>query len=155
MRRWGWLLLGLLLASPVYAQVLNYGAVFEQPSLTGDWGGTRARLENKGIQLGGDEITETLGNPEGGPHQGWTGEGRFEAFANLDLGKLLGWHDAIFHANAYQIHGAGLTSHYLGNLVTVSNIESRPGTRLFDLWIQQSLMDDALSLRLGQLAADD
>ena len=45
--------------------------------------------------------------------------------------------------------GQGLTSHYLGNLVTVSNIESRPGTRLFDLWVQQSLLDDTLSLRVG------
>ena len=109
--------------SPARAQVLNYDAVFEQPTLTGNWGGARTRLEDQGIQLGGDEIAETLGNPEGGPRQGWVGEGRFEVFANLDLGKLLDWHGAIFHANAYQIHGAGLTSHYLGNLVTVSNIE--------------------------------
>ena len=153
--RWLSLIAVLLLALPARAQVLNYDAVFEQPTLTGDWGGVRTRLEDQGIQLGGDEIAETLGNPEGGPRQGWVGEGRFEVFANLDLGKLLDWQGAIFHANAYQIHGAGLTSHYLGNLVTVSNIESRPGTRLFDLWVQQSLLDDALSLRVGQLAADD
>jgi porin len=132
------LILALLLILPAQAQVLNYDAVFERPTLTGDWGGARTRLEDQGIQLGGDEIAETLGNLEGGPRQGWVGEGRFEVFANLDLGKLLDWHGTIFHANAYQIHGAGLTSHYLGNLVTVSNIESRPGARLFDLWVQQS-----------------
>ena len=107
--RWLSLIVALLLALPARAQVLNYDAVFEQPTLTGDWGGARARLEDKGIQLGGDEIAETLGNPEGGPRQGWVGEGRFELFANLDLGKLLDWHGAIFHANAYQIHGAGRT----------------------------------------------
>ena len=61
----------------------------------------------------------------------------------------------IFHANAYQIHGEGLTSHYLGNLITVSNIEAPPSTKLFDLWVQQSLFDDTVSLRLGQIAADD
>jgi porin len=149
------LIVALLLALPARAQVLNYDAVFEQPTLTGDWDGIRARLEDQGVQLGGDEIAETLGNPQGGSRQGWVGEGRFEVFANLDLGRLLDWHGAIFHANAYQIHGMGLTAHDLGNLVTVSNIESRPDTRLFDLWIQQSLLDDALSLRAGQLAADD
>src|SRR6185437_5874992 len=72
------LILALLLALPVQAQVLNYDAVFEQPTLTGDWGGARTRLEDQGIQLGGDEIAEILGNPQGGSRQGWVGEGRFE-----------------------------------------------------------------------------
>jgi porin len=145
----------LVLPARAWAQVLNYDAIFERPTLTGNWGGARDRLEDQGIQLGGDEIAETLGNPEGGRRQGWAAEGRFEVFANLDLDKVMGWHGAIFHANAYQIHGQGLTAHDLGNLVSVSNIESRPGTRLFDLWVQQSLLDNALSLRFGQLAADD
>lgn len=54
-----------------------------------------------------------------------------------------------------EFHGQGLSSHDLGNLITVSNIEFRPSTRLFDLWVQQSLLNDTLSLRLGQIAADD
>ena len=87
--------------------------------------------------------------------QGAVGEGRLELFANVDLAKALGLSGLIFHANAYQIHGEGLTSHYLGNLITVSNIEAPPSTRLFDLWLQQSLFDDTVSLRVGQIAADD
>ncbi len=153
--RGAWLFLLLALAAPARAQVLNYDNVFEQPTLTGDWGGARTRLEERGIQLGADEIVDVLGNPQGGARQGAIFEGRFEVFANVDLAKSLDWSGAIFHVNAYQIHGQGLTSHDIGNLVTVSNIESTSATRIFDLWLQQSLFDDAVSVRVGQLAADD
>jgi len=154
MRVRGAIVILLSLALPAQAQVLNFD-IFQVPSLTGDWGGTRSRLENDGVQLGGDEILEALGNPNSGRKQGALIEGRFELFANIDLQKTLGWNGAIFRANAYQIHGQGLSSHDLGNLLTVSNIEARPATSLFALWVQQSLFDDTVSLRIGQIAADD
>jgi porin len=154
MRVRGAIVILLSLVLPAQAQVLNYD-IFQAPSLTGDWSGARAHLEGEGIQLGGDEILEVLGNPNSGRKQGAVAEGRFELFANIDLQKTLGWSGAIFHANAYQIHGQGLSSHDLGNLLTVSNIEARPATGLFALWVQQSLFDDTVSLRIGQIAADD
>lgn len=154
MRRWGALVL-LLIAAPAQAQVLNYDEIFKSPNLTGDWGGERPKLEDQGIQLGGDEIFETLGNLDGGQRQGAIGEGRLELFTNIDMAKAFGLTGLIFHANAYQIHGEGLTGHNLGNLITVSNIEAPPSTRLFDLWVQQSLFNDTVSLRIGQIAADD
>ena len=155
MRRLAWLSLGLLLAAPARAQVLNYEDVFQRPNLTGDWNGVRSRWEDAGVQLGGDEILETLGNLNAGRKHGAVAEGRLELFANIDLAKTFDWPSAIFHANAYQIHGQGLTSHDLGNLLTVSNIEAPPTTRLFALWVQQSLFNDSVSLRFGQIAADD
>jgi len=145
----------MILAAPAGAQVLNYDNVFERPTLTGDWNGARMKLEDRGIQLGADEILDLLGNPRGGQSQGIALEGRFEVFATVDLEKTLGWPGAIFHANAYQIHGTGRSQQDIGNLVTASNIETTPTTRLFDLWVQKSFFDDAVSLRLGQLAADD
>jgi porin len=153
--RWPGALILVLLALPAQAQVLNYDDVFKSPNLTGDWGGERPKLEDQGIQLGGDEIFEALGNLDGGLRQGAIGEGRLEVFANIDMAKAFGLSGLIFHANAYQIHGEGLTGHYLGNLITVSNIEAPPSTKLFDLWLQQSLFNDTVSLRVGQIAADD
>jgi len=155
MRVLGALIIMLLLALPARAEVLNYEDIFQSPTLTGDWNGARTRLEDRGVQLGGDEILETLGNLDSGKRRGAAVEGRFELFANVDLDKALGWQGAIFHANAYQIHGEGLSAHNLYNLLTVSNIEARPATRLFALWVQQSLFNDSVSLRAGQIAADD
>src|ERR1700722_5074311 len=153
--RWLGAFILVLLTLPASAQVLNYDDIFKNPNLTGSWGGERIKLEDEGFQLGGDEIFETLGNLNGGMRRGAIGEGRLEVFANVDMAKAFGLSGLIFHANAYQIHGEGLTGHYLGNLITVSNIEAPPSTRLFDLWLQQSLFSDAVSLRVGQIAADD
>lgn len=129
--------------------------LFDRDSLTGDWSGYRKKWEDAGVQLGGDEIFEGLANPLGGRAQGEVVEGRFELFANIDLDKVAGWSGATFHANAYQIHGRGLSANDLGNLLTVSNIEAQRSTRLFTLWLQQELLDHALSIRAGQIAADD
>jgi porin len=130
-------------------------SLFQQENLTGDWFGYRKQLEDAGIQIGADEIFDALANPVGGQKQGAAFEGRFEIFTNIDLGTALGWHGALLHANAYLIHGNGLSSDDVGNLLTVSNIGATPGTRLFSLWLQQSFLDDALSVRAGQIAADD
>src|ERR1700743_2143712 len=147
----------LLMAAPALAddELPHPDDLMHRSSLLGDWGEARTRWEQDGIQLGGDEILETLGNPRGGHDQGAVVEGRLELFANIDLAKTIGWDGAILHANAYQIHGQGLTSHDRDNLVTVSNIEAPPATRLFSLWVQQSLWGDAVSVRLGEIAADD
>lgn len=148
----GLALLAMMVPAPLRAQPSGY--MFQQPTLTGDWFGVRNRIEDHGVLVGGAEIVEVLGSPNG-RKSGIEFDGRFELFANVDLDTALGWRGAIFHANAYQIHGDGLSSKDLRNLLTVSNIEALPATRLFGLWIQQSLLGDTVSLRIGQIAADD
>jgi porin len=147
----------LLLPVPEVPGVLppHEGGFWERDVLTGDWGGRRSALEDKGIVLDADTIDETLGNPSGGTRQGAIYDGRLELAATVDLGKTLGWTGATFHVNGYQIHGRGLTANNLHNLFVVSNIEADRSTRLFDLWVEQSLLGSTLSVRLGQIAADD
>lgn len=139
-----------LLAGPVAADDF-----FVRDSLTGDWDGARGALAQSGFQLGGDEILDVMGNPSGGRKQGLAAEGRLELFATIDLGTALGWNGMLAHANAYQIHGRGLSTDDIGNILTVGNIGATPATRLFTAWLQQSLFDDTLSIRAGQIAADD
>lgn len=124
--------------------------------LTGNWGGERSTLEDSGILFGADTIDEIFGNVSGGTGTGAIYEGRLELLATLNLDKLLSWQNATFHVNAYQIRGRGLSENYLGNnLMTASNIEATRSTRLFDLWIEQLLLDGTISIRAGQIAADD
>src|SRR5579864_4675874 len=132
------------------------GGFFERDVLTGDWGGVRSALEGMGVQLGVNYIGDVLGNPSGGVRTGAIYEGRLEMLVNLDLDKVVGWSGATFHVNAYQIHGRGLSQNDLdSNLMDVSNIEGQRATRLFDLWLQQQFADGAVSVRVGQIAADD
>jgi porin len=54
----------------------------------------------------------------------------------------------------FQIHGTSISGVNLGSLALISNIEAFPSMRLFELWLEQKLLDDNLSIRIGQLAAD-
>jgi porin len=127
----------------------------DRETLTGDWSGMRKSLSDSGVEIEAKYIGETQGVVSGGLRRGAIYEGRFEISTNIDFEKLLGWEGATLHANAYQIHGRGLSRDFLGNLLPASNIEAVSSTRLFDLWLQQDIIKDRLSIRAGQLAADD
>jgi porin len=130
--------------------------LWNQDTLLGNWGGVRDRFGDQGIILAADSIDEILGVASGGSRTGTAYNGRVEITASIDLDKSLGWTGALFHTNAYWTHGSGLAANgQLSNLMTASNIEAVPSFRLFDLWIEQLLFDGQISIRAGQLAADD
>lgn len=150
---------GLAIAAPCYGQDAAEDSpvsVLTRDSFTGDWGGVRTALVERGVTLGVSEVAEVLGNTSGGQKTGTVFTGRAEVDLDLDLDKLVGWTGAAVHVNAFQIHGHGLTADTLGgNLLDPSNIEATSTTRLFDAYLEQSLFDNKLSIRIGQLAADD
>jgi porin len=154
-------LAGLLAAMPAAAQAPGDdaaapAAIWHQGTLTGDWRGLRSQLSDHGIALGATETSEVLANLSGGVRRGAVYEGRLELDLDLDLAKLAGWGGATVHVSAYQIHGRGLSSNYLGgNILEVSSIEALRATRLFDAYLEQSLFDHTVLVRLGQIAADD
>jgi porin len=125
--------------------------------LTGDWGGTRTEASRRGLDLSLNYIGETLGMLAGGFRQGADYEHRFELSIDADLDKLLGWTGASAHTTFYQIdHAHGLpAADYVGSIADPSNIEALPATRLFTAWFQKNFLDDKVSVRAGQIAADD
>ena len=169
-------LLGLLAGAPASAQTADLkpttaqSETSDQPSADvgtapppsiqsslgpyGDPGGVRSFLSSKGITYSFTYIGEVLGNGSGGIKRGTIYEGRLAMQLDADLDKLLGWEGATFHTNAYQIHGRGLSRYYLANLLVTSGIEALPSTRLYELWLEQKLLDGKLFVRAGQLAAD-
>jgi porin len=121
----------------------------------GDPGGTRASLEEAGIAYSLTYIGEVLGNTRGGIRRDAVYQGRLDVQLDADLEKLLKIPGLAFHTNFYQIHGRGVSGCCLGgNLLTTSGIEATPATRLFELWLEQKLLDGKVSVRAGQLAAD-
>lgn len=97
---------------------------------------------------------EVLGNPVGGGQQSVIYEGLLELGLDGDLGRIMGWKGGSFHINAFQIHGHGLSTYNIFNFSTISGIEARPTTRLFEAWFEQELFGGLASIRIGQLAAD-
>jgi porin len=155
--RAGCALLALLIGGPAAAEEASgipEPSIATSLPLNGDPDGFRKRLAGQGITYGINYIGEALGNTSGGQSQGTAYDGRAELVVDADLEKLANWKGGTFHFNVYQIHGVGLTSGQIGNLMAVSNIEAMPTTRLFELWFEQKFSGDKASLRLGQIAAD-
>ena len=63
--------------------------------------------------------------------------------------------ELAFPPGGYWLSGQDISATNLGNnIFTVSNIAGFPTFRMNELWFQQNFMNDRISIRLGQLAAD-
>ena len=141
--------------APADAKPEKPAGLWERDTLTGDWGGTRADLEDAGVKLGVVETSDFLGNTSGGAKTGLLYEGQTALTLDLDLDKLVGWSGAVIHASAWQIHGRGLGANNIRTLMPPSSIEADRGSLLSDLYLDQAAFDGMVSLRVGQQAADD
>ena len=121
----------------------------------GDPTGHRSWLARHGITYGLVYTGEALRNVSGGVRRGGLYQGKLEAFTAVDFGKFAGWEGLSFFGNAFQIHRtSGMRAEHFNSLITISNIEAVPSTRLSELWFEQKLFDDRFGFRFGQLAAD-
>jgi porin len=136
-----WVVLPMLVAAPANAAD---PAARDARQILADWG----------IAFSGTYIGEVLGNAAGGVRRGTIYAGRFDLGADIDLDRMVGWSGATFHANVFQIHGGGLSRDYVGNLMLASGIEALPATRLYEMWIEQSLLDGRLMIKVGQQPSD-
>jgi porin len=138
------------------AQTPPQDDLWTRDKLTGDWGGLRTDLHNRGIDITFNYTGEILGML-GGIRQGVSYEHKIELWVDTDLDKLLGWKGASTETKLYQIgHAHGTPANdYTGSIADPSNIEAVPATRLFTAWFQQNFLGDKVSVRLGQIAADD
>jgi porin len=113
----------------------------------------RKSLADAGFTVGGLYLGETFANT-GGIRKSETYDGVLWTYLLGDLHKAGLWKGLCFYTDAYQIHGRSITADDIGSLVTVSNYEALPSTRLSELWLEQHLFDDHVTVRVGQLTAD-
>jgi porin len=115
----------------------------------------RQKLKDMGITFSLHERSEVWANLSGGGHQGLSYNGLTVAKLNLDLDALFGWSGGELFTSAFDIHGHGPSRSFLGNQQLLSNIEATPSFKLYDLWLDQTLLDKKLSIRAGQEGAND
>ncbi len=118
-----------------------------------DIGHLRKSIADAGVSVGGFYLGETFANT-GGIDQGTTYDGVLWTYLLADLHKAGLWKSLCFYTDAYQIHGRSITADDIGSLATVSNYEALPSTRLSELWLEQHMFNDHLTVRVGQLTAD-
>ncbi|MEQ1647014.1 MAG: carbohydrate porin [Hyphomicrobiaceae bacterium] len=120
----------------------------------GDPFGRRAALAARGVRYNVNYGAEVFGVADGGIKSGSQYVGQLEGIVNIDFEKLTGWNGLTFRAHGYQLHGRGISIDRVGVLNGVSSLEATPSTRLFELWFEQDLIKDKLSVRAGQLRVD-
>jgi len=149
----------LLFLSPEAACAQQPGSaeaapVLERDQVTGDWVGVRPMLSDRGIEIFGGYTVEVWGNTSGGLKTGTVYTGLLDFGAEVDLEKAIGWEGASVSTTWLWLSGRDASEDLAGNFLTISNIAGFNTLRMFELWFQQELLDDKISIRLGQLSAD-
>ena len=119
-------------------------------TLTGDWGGTRTNLYNKGIDLEFTHKSDVLSNTSGGVKRGTAWLGHTETRIKMNLEKLWGWDAASAYIHYHSQLGSKFNSNYVGSFIGVDNIEASANTaQFFHAWVQKSFSGDSLSVLAG------
>jgi porin len=124
----------------------------DDSTLTGDWGGTRTRYLDAGVNFRGDYVSETFANVSGGLKRGSTYAQQLRLGADVDMARLAGWSGATLHLTINDRRGAGVSADYIGNRLPVQEVYGGPYTRLSEASYEQNLLGDRLNLRLGYFA---
>jgi porin len=126
----------------------------ERQYLTGDWGGLRSRLHELGITPTLTFVTDVQGNPVGGLQQRLreTDDLGLDITANLE--RLVGWPGGLFGVSFSMRSGTNLSAD-VGNVFTVAQACCGHTYRLVDVYLEQSLNDHAVNIRVGRIAAGD
>ncbi len=129
-------------------------SVWEQDTLTGDWGGARTALKDKGIEINLEYTNEIFAVLSGGLRRQASYEGQWHFSVNTDLEKLIGWSGGKTHVTVFQIHDSGRNViDNSGSISDPSNLDALPTTRLYTAWFEQNFAD-RFWVRLGQIVGD-
>lgn len=121
--------------------------------LTGDWGGLRKQLEDKGITFGASLIFDLHQIASGGVDRDTIGHTYFDLTTTFDLAKLVGLSDAVLVADAYVINGRN-PSDLVGDYQSFSSISADHVAQLGQLYYEQYLFDQKLRVKLGKADAN-
>ncbi|CAM5535232.1 hypothetical protein RLIN73S_05838 [Rhodanobacter lindaniclasticus] len=113
---------GVLLLCTLPAMAQQSDSWLTRPTLTGDWGGTRTRLQDDGITLRAHWTTESAGNVSGGHYQTARYTQQLDVGADFDLDKLWGVPNAKIQFTVTERDGRSLTNDALGNMFSVQEL---------------------------------
>ncbi len=124
-----------------------------QPTLTGNWGGARQDLEQQGITLSGDYVSETASVVKGGQSRGTRYAQQIRIGATFDFNKLFN----ATHAGTLQLtindrRGRSASADLIGNRLPTQEIYGGLYTRLSELSYANTLLTPQLKYKLGLLS---
>ena len=167
MKKAAFLLIAFLCAIPSYAATPDDAitsdqyfrdlrcAKCKQETMTGNWQEKRIDLEDKGVTFASSYVADILGNVVGGRMQagrychsvGWD--------VNFDLEKFARLLGTQFHISGLWRTGQNLSSAVIGNAFTASSIFGHQQFRLYALYLEQSLCNNKVNIRIGRIGTGD
>ncbi|MEB2872128.1 carbohydrate porin [Pseudomonas rhizosphaerae] len=130
----------------------------ESPWMTGDWGGARTELLEKGYDFSLEYVGEVGSNLDGGYNDDTTARysDQFALGVKMDLEKILGWKDAEFKLAITERSGRNISNDRIGDpragtLSSSQEVWGRGQTwRLTQMWYKQGYFDDKLNVKIGR-----
>ncbi|MGA0093493.1 MAG: carbohydrate porin [Chthoniobacterales bacterium] len=126
----------------------------EWDAATGDWWRNRPVFSDRGFDFTATYTGQVWGNVAGGVEQNAAYIGLLQFGLNVDLEKSVGWTGASFNTTWTWLSGNEFTALLVGSDYAVSGIAAPAGLSCLDLWAQQNLFGDKLTLRAGMFNAD-
>ena len=112
-------------------------------------GDATAETEKGPVTLSATYTGETWANVRGGLRRGTRYLDNLDVTIEVDASRALGWSGATIFLYGLYNNDATLSDELVGDVQTVSNIDTNRAVRLYEAWIDQRLLSDRLSLRLG------
>ena len=121
----------------------------------GDWNGERAKLAERGIDFVSTYVTDLLTNVANGVREN---RFRYDSSLGLDINanleKLFGFKGLQFHASGLYRQGKNLAGD-IGNRFPPSSIYGSEEVMLYNLYLEQAMLRDKVSLKVGRIGAGD
>ena len=128
----------------------------DRDQFTGDWGGGRAALADRGVSPYITWTSQITRNLDGGLCIGTDVGGVVEFGSDLDLEKLGGWNGAMIHTSAFWIqYDDDPSADVVGNFDEVSNFAAQRSVRFYQAYVKQNFFAGKVTAKIGQLALDD
>lgn len=126
-------------------------------TVTGGWGGERAALQSKGIDLGAVYTGEFAGNFDGGTRHTGSFAGDMLLTGGFDFNKLFGWRGGSFQVILDNRNGHLLNERAGMDTTVPASVQEVSGTgnvtRVIDFYLQQDFWGQSLYVRLGRIDA--
>ena len=120
-------------------------------TIDGNWNGYRDMLADRGLTFSATTVLDLQGNVSGGERKAFAAADASLLAADADLEKLAAFKGLLVHAEFVANAGQNLSTRSLDNILQVATAFSQAGYYLGQLYVQQRLFGDRLTLQIGRL----
>jgi porin len=107
--------------------------------------------QTSGFDISAYYANDLVGNPIGGAHQGFANAGAFGVNWSLDFEKIANWNGFSFFNSLIYSSGRDLSARSIHNEFPVQQLYTSETYRLVELYLQESLYNQRLLIKMGRL----